>query len=73
MLSLVVVDVLVDWHVDGVGLGDGDLDLLLHLDGVGLLDLIGDGLLYGVRHWLLHDLGDNLENKTKISTLLKGK
>lgn len=58
--SLVVVDVFVDRYVDGVGLGDGDLDLLLDLNGVGLLDLIGDGLLYGVRDGFLHNLGHDL-------------
>lgn len=58
--SLVVVDVFVDRYVDGVRLGDGDLDLLFDLNGVGLLDLIGDGLLYGVRDGFLHNLGHDL-------------
>lgn len=60
VLALMVEDVLVDGHVDGVGLGDGNFDLLLDLDGVWLLDLIGHWLLHVVGHSLLDDLRHNL-------------
>lgn len=65
LAALVVVDVFVHRNVDGVRLGDGDLDLLLNLDGVGFLDLIRDGLLNRVRHWLLHNLGYDLKQKKR--------
>lgn len=60
-----VVDVFVDGNMDGVRLGDWDLNLLLDLDGVGLLHLIGDRFLDCVWHRLLHYMGNNLK-KTDI-------
>lgn len=73
LAALVVVDVFVHGNVDGVRLGDGHLNLLLNLDGVRLLHLIGDGLLNGVRHWLLYDLRDDLEQKKKQIKLISGR
>lgn len=66
VLSLVVVDVFVDGHMDRVGLGDWDLDLLLNLNGVRLLHFIGDGLLHRVGNRLLDDLGHDL-GKRKVA------
>lgn len=63
LAAFVVVDVFVHGHMDGVRFGDGYLNLLLNLDGVGLLDLIGDGLLNSVRHWLFYDLRDDLKQR----------
>lgn len=60
LATLVVVDVFVDGHVDGVGFGDGNFDFLFYFNGVGLLYFIWDGFLHGVGYWLLHNLGYNL-------------
>lgn len=69
LASFMMVDVFVDWNMDGVGLGNWDLNLLLNLNGVWLLDLIGDGLFDRVRHRLLHYLGDNLkQDKNKLNS-----
>lgn len=60
LATLVVVDVFVDGHVDGVGFGDGNFDFLFYFNGVGLLYFIWDGFLHGVGYGLLHNLGYNL-------------
>lgn len=60
LASLMVVDVFVDGHVDGVRLGDWDLDFLFDLNGIRLLDVIRHWLLNGVRHWLFYDMRHDL-------------
>lgn len=66
LASFVVVDVFVDWHVDWVRLGDGDLNPLFDLNGVRLFDIIRHRLFDCVRYGLLYNLGDDLEIKKII-------